>query len=67
MDRPADALEAYQKAVRAQPASALILTNQGNLLRRQGRLTDARLSYEDALRVQPDYPLAKSALDSLPK
>lgn len=67
MDRPADALEAYQKAVRAQPASALILTNQGNLLRRQGRLTDARLSYEDALRVQPDYALAKSALDSLPK
>ncbi|WP_332613287.1 tetratricopeptide repeat protein [Achromobacter sp. ESBL13] len=67
MDRQADALDAYQKAVRAKPASALILTNRGNLLRRLGRQTDARLSYEDALRIQPGYPLAQSALDELRK
>jgi len=66
MDRKSEALDAYQKAVRAQPASALILTNQGNLLRRMGRLPDARLSYEDALRIQPGYALAESALADLP-
>lgn len=67
MDREAEALKAYQKAVRAKPVSALILTNQGNLLRRMGRLADARRSYEDALRIQPSYPLAESALADLPK
>lgn len=67
MDREDEALAAYQKAVRAKPASALILTNQGNLLRRLGRQADARLSYEDALRIQPGYPLAESALADLRK
>ncbi|WP_454675024.1 tetratricopeptide repeat protein [Achromobacter pestifer] len=67
MDREAEALETYQKGVRAKPASALVLTNLGNLQRRQGRLSDARLSYEAALRVQPGYALAESALASMPQ
>lgn len=67
MDREAQALSAYQKAVAAKPASALILTNMGNLQRRLGRLSDARLSYEQALRLQPGYPLAESELNSMPQ
>ena len=45
----------------------MILTNQGNLQRRMGRMADARLSYEDALRIQPGYTLAESALADLRK
>lgn len=67
MDREAQALQTYQKAVAAKPASALILTNMGNLQRRLGRLSDARRSYEAALRLQPGYPLAESELGSMPK
>ncbi|MNL28126.1 Tetratricopeptide repeat protein [compost metagenome] len=67
MDREAQALQTYQKAVTAKPASALILTNMGNLQRRLGRLSDARRSYEAALRLQPGYPLAESELGSMPK
>ncbi|MBB1596903.1 tetratricopeptide repeat protein [Achromobacter sp. UMC46] len=67
MDREAEALQAYQKAVAAKPASALILTNMGKLQRRLGRLGDARRSYEAALRLQPGYPLARSELESMPK
>lgn len=67
LDREAQALQAYQRAVAAKPASALILTNMGNLQRRLGRLSDARLSYEAALRLQPGYPLAESELNSMPK
>lgn len=67
MDREAQALQAYRKAVAAKPASALILTNMGNLQRRLSRLGDARRSYEAALRLQPGYPLAQAELDSMPK
>ena len=67
MDREAEALQTYRKAVAAKPASALILTNMGNLQHRLGRLSDARRSYEAALRLQPGYPLAASELDSMPK
>lgn len=67
MNREAEALQTYQKAVRAQPASALILTNLGNLQRRLGHITDARLSYEAALRVEPGYPLTEAELASMPK
>ncbi|WP_235515195.1 tetratricopeptide repeat protein [Achromobacter sp. Root83] len=67
MDREAEALDAYAKAVRAKPASALILTNLGNLQRRLGRLDDARLSYEAALRVQPGYAYTETQLASMPR
>ncbi|MPT13291.1 MAG: tetratricopeptide repeat protein [Microbacterium sp.] len=67
LDREEQALAAYGKAVAAKPASALILTNMGNLQRRLGRLSDARSSYEAALRLQPGYPLAESELNSMPK
>ncbi|MNQ23538.1 Beta-barrel assembly-enhancing protease [compost metagenome] len=67
MDREAEALDAYAKAVLAKPASALILTNLGNLQRRLGRLDDARLSYEAALRVQPGYAYTETQLASMPR
>lgn len=67
MNRDAEALDAYEKASRAKPASALVLTNLGNLQRRLGRLGDARRSYEAALGVQPGYALAEMQLASMPK
>lgn len=67
MNREAEALDAYEKATRAKPASALILTNLGNLQRRLGRLDDARHSYEAALRVQPGYAPSEPQLASMPK
>lgn len=67
MDREAEALDAYEMAARAKPASALILTNLGNLQRRLGRLADARRSYEAALRLQPGYALAETQLASMPQ
>ncbi|AVJ29391.1 tetratricopeptide repeat protein [Achromobacter spanius] len=67
MNRHDEALDAYEKAVRAKPASALILTNLGNLQRRLGRLADARRSYEAALRVQPGYAFTETQLASLPQ
>lgn len=67
MEREAEALQAYEKATRAKPASALILTNLGNLQRRLGRLAQARASYEAALRVQPGYAYTETQLATLPQ
>ncbi|WP_313699341.1 tetratricopeptide repeat protein [Achromobacter sp.] len=67
LNRPDEALDAFEKAVRAKPASALILTNLGNLQRRLGRVADARKSYEAALRLQPGYALTETQLASLPQ
>ncbi|HAP25118.1 MAG TPA: hypothetical protein DCR74_05635 [Achromobacter sp.] len=67
LNRPHEALDAFEKAVRAKPASALILTNLGNLQRRLGRVADARKSYEAALRLQPGYTLTETQLASLPQ
>ena len=36
------------------------------LLRRLGRLADARDAFDAALRLQPDYARAQAELDSLP-
>lgn len=67
LDRTAEALQAYERAVAATPPSAQILTNQGMLLRRLGRQADARASYEAALRLQPGYSRAAAELASLPR
>jgi tetratricopeptide (TPR) repeat protein len=67
LNRPEEALSAFEKAVRAKPASALILTNLGNLQRRLGRLADARNSYEAALRLQPGYAFTETQLATLPQ
>lgn len=67
LERPQEALKAYERAAAATPPSAQILTNQGMLLRRLGRQADARASYEAALRLQPDYSRAQAELASLPR
>lgn len=67
LDRTAEAIQAYERAVAATPPSAQILTNQGMLLRRLGRQADARASYEAALRLQPGYSRAAAELASLPR
>lgn len=66
LDRAPEALAAYERAIAANPASAQIRVNQGVLLRRLGRLADARDAFDAALRLQPDYARAQAELDSLP-
>ena len=66
LDRAPEALAAYERAIAANPASAQIRVNQGMLLRRLGRLADARDAFDAALRLQPDYARAQAELDSLP-
>ncbi|MBR8657488.1 tetratricopeptide repeat protein [Achromobacter sp. Marseille-Q0513] len=66
LDRAPEALAAYERAIAAPPPSAQILVNQGMLLRRLGRLADARSAFDAALRLQPDYARAQAELDSLP-
>lgn len=66
LDRAPEALAAYERAIAANPASAQIRVNQGILLRRLGRLADARDAFDAALRLQPDYARAQAELDSLP-
>ena len=66
LDRAPEALAAYERAIAANPASAQIRVNQGMLLRRLGRLAEARDAFDAALRLQPDYARAQAELDSLP-
>lgn len=67
LERPQEALKAYERAAAATPPSAQILTNHGMLLRRLGRQAEARASYEAALRLQPGYSRAQAELASLPR
>ncbi|WP_186332153.1 tetratricopeptide repeat protein [Bordetella genomosp. 13] len=67
LGRSDDALAAYARAVRAQPASAQILVNQGELYERLGRRAEAARAYAAALRVQPDYGRAIEAAQRLPR
>ena len=58
---PADALAAYDEAVRAGCVKPVLFYNRGNLLCGAGRLTEAIDSYDMALRLDPAYPEALRA------
>lgn len=61
LGRVADALAAYDEAVRVGCAKPALFYNRGNLLRAAGRLTGAIASYDMALRLDPAYPEALRA------
>ena len=59
------AITACQKALDIAPETALAYKMLGNVLQRQGKLTDAMGFYADALSRQPDSPEIYSNLGSL--
>lgn len=63
--RNQEALLAYTKGISALPKSAQILTNRGDLYLFLKQKKMALKDYHNALKIQPDYQLAKSKLDAL--
>src|SRR5205809_1055011 len=57
--KPEEALAAYTEARRLDPAQPFIHHNIGLLLFRQGRFSEAIVSYEEALRLNPKYRNAR--------
>lgn len=60
-----EAFLAYNSAVNAQPASAQILTNRGDLYLETGDKAKARDDYKAALAIQPDYKRAATQLAAI--
>lgn len=56
---PADALQAYGRALEIEPAHADAHLNLGRLLHEEGRLDEAERHYREALRLRPDDPTAR--------
>lgn len=54
MGRPADALQAIERALELQPHNPADLRNRGLLLRKLGRPAEALASFESVLAVRPD-------------
>lgn len=55
LERPADALAAFDRAVALQPRNPELFNNRGNSLKALGRPEDALASYRRALALAPDY------------
>ncbi len=53
--RSGDALGLMDKAVKIQPADAVLQNNFGNLLREAGRIEEAVLAYQMAAKINPSY------------
>lgn len=58
LDRPDEAIKAFERIIRLNPGYMLAHYNLGNMLRQAGRLEDAVAAYEAALRLKPDYAAA---------
>jgi protein O-GlcNAc transferase len=54
LQRPVDALAAYDRAIALQQAGYAAFLNRGNALRDLGRPEEALTSYDEALRLEPD-------------
>jgi Flp pilus assembly protein TadD len=68
-ERVEDATQAYQAALRADPGNAKARANlsvacytAGNLLAQAGKMLEAMARYEEALRLNPDFPEAEDNL-----
>lgn len=59
------AIEAYRKALEANPAAPGALVNLGTILFRQKKFAMARELYTRAVKADPDYPLAHFNLGNL--
>jgi tetratricopeptide (TPR) repeat protein len=57
----AEALSAYEEAVRLGLSEPALFYNRGNLLREAGRFEEAIVSYDTALKLKPAYPEALRA------
>ncbi len=59
------AIEAYKKALEANPAAPGVLVNLGTILFRQKRFRDAKDLYMRAIEADPSYPLAHFNMGNL--
>jgi protein O-GlcNAc transferase len=53
LNRPEDALESFDRALKLAPASAKVLNNRGNALLRLHRLNEAVASFDAAIALEP--------------
>lgn len=60
-----DAIESFQKALSVNPNDIDALVSLGDLYRVEGMGSRAQVCYEDALRINPDHPEAKSRLKKM--
>jgi tetratricopeptide (TPR) repeat protein len=60
--KAAEALATFEALVRRVPGSFQAHYNRGNILAELGREAEARAAYEEALRIRPDFDLARKAL-----
>lgn len=57
--------EAFKKAVSIAPNSPYVHNNYANILKKLGKVADAKLEYEEALRIDPGYAEARGNLNVL--
>jgi protein O-mannosyl-transferase len=62
LHRTAEAINAYEEALRLQPAYPEAHNNLGNALLASGRATEAVAHYEEAIRLRPGFGEARSNL-----
>ncbi|HXG59633.1 MAG TPA: tetratricopeptide repeat protein [Thermoanaerobaculia bacterium] len=62
-----DAVESYQKALSVDPNFVDVLISLGDLYKAEGLTSRAQTCFEDALKIEPENPQAKSRLAALKK
>jgi len=62
LDRPDEAIGAYERALAIKPDAADVCSNFANALQQLGRLTEAVAAYERALAIRPNYAEARNNL-----
>lgn len=60
-----DAISAYRKALDLNSGAAGALVNLGTIFYRQRKFSEAEKHYQDAIKADPDYPLAQFNLGNL--
>ncbi len=62
-----DAAESFQRTLSLDPNKVEALLSLGDLYKVEGLTSRAQTCYEDALKISPDHPLAKSRLEAIKK
>ncbi len=65
LDRPNDALAAYQQAIKLDPQRAIYPNSLGNLYGALGRYEQAIAAYQQAVKLDPEYMLAYNSLGNI--